>query len=140
MEKIEVLRTCTLHPPGVPDAGVLIPLAQSAYDDEVHNWSAQNLGMVHYRAGKFEQAQERIEEALKLADWYLFWPTLAMCHHQQGRTDEARKWLDKANELFRRVTQTDSNPLTVTMEPAWQDWAYFEVMLQEANELIGEKN
>ena len=138
-ETLDVLRTCTLHPRGSADPAALVRLARSAYDSGVNNWSAQNLGLALYRAGKFDQALSRIEEARKLSDWYLFWPALAMCHHQLGHTDEARQWLDKSKEFFRQVTEADPEPLKVTKEPYWQDWAYFEVMLREANTLIDGK-
>jgi tetratricopeptide (TPR) repeat protein len=135
--RLDVLRTCTMHPRGVVDPAPLVPLAQSVYDEEANNWNAQILGMAHYRAGDFDKALRRFEEALKLTDWFLFWPAYAMCHHQLGHANEARQWLDKSNELFRHVTETDREPLKVTKEPFWQDWAYFEVMRQEANALIG---
>jgi WD40 repeat protein/serine/threonine protein kinase/tetratricopeptide (TPR) repeat protein len=135
-DPVDYIRPRTLHPRGAPDPDALVRLAQSAYDKVVNGWSAQNLGMAHYRAGKFDQALARIEEAQKIADWYLYWPTLAMTHHQLGHAGLARQWLDKANEHFRHVTETSSEPPRVAKEPYWEDWAYFEVMRQEAKTLI----
>jgi WD40 repeat protein/Flp pilus assembly protein TadD len=136
VDPMDILRTRTLHPRGVSDAATLIRLAQSAYNRVVNNWSAQNLGMAQYRAGKFEQALAHIEEARKMEDWYIFWPPLAMAHHRLGHAHEAGQWLDKANKYFRHVTESSSEPLKVTKEPFWQDWAYFEVLLREAKTLI----
>jgi tetratricopeptide (TPR) repeat protein len=96
--------------------------------------------MAHFRAGNFDKALPSFEEALKSTDWYLFWPAYAMCHRRLGHADEARQWLDKSNEFFRHVTENGREPLEVTREPYWQDWAYFEVMRQEANALIGGEN
>ncbi|HEY7426891.1 MAG TPA: tetratricopeptide repeat protein [Gemmataceae bacterium] len=102
----------------------------------VNSWSAQDLGMALYRAGKFDQALPHLEEATKLGAWYIYWPALAMTHHQVGHADEARRWLDKANGHYRHVLETSSEPLKVTKEVYWQDWAYFELLRREANSLI----
>jgi eukaryotic-like serine/threonine-protein kinase len=132
----ELVRPRTLHPRGAADPGSLVTLAQAAYDWEVNSWSAQNLGMALYRAKKFDKALAHLEEATKLGEWYIYWPALAMTHHQLGHADEARQWLDKANEYYRHVTETNSEPLKVTEDVYWQDWAYFELLRQESNSLI----
>jgi WD40 repeat protein/serine/threonine protein kinase/tetratricopeptide (TPR) repeat protein len=132
--------TClrTLHARGAADAAALVQTAQAAYDWEVHGWSAQILGMALYRAKKFDKALPHLQEAMKLRAWYVDWPALAMTHHQLGHADEAKKWLDKANEYHRQVTETSDEPLKVTKQPYWQDWAYFELLLREANALMKE--
>jgi tetratricopeptide (TPR) repeat protein len=132
----EVVRIRTLHPRGAADPDSLVTLARAAYDWEVNDWSAQNLGMALYRAGKFDKVLAHLEEATKLDASYIYWPALAMAHHQLGHADEARQWLDKANKHFRHVTETSDEPLKVTKDVFWQDWAYFELLRQEANELI----
>jgi WD40 repeat protein/serine/threonine protein kinase/tetratricopeptide (TPR) repeat protein len=133
-------RIRTLHPRGAADPGSLVTLAQAAYDWQVNSWSAQNLGMALYRAEKFDEALPHLEEATKLAEWYIHWPALAMAHHQLGHADEARQWLDKANDYYRHVVETSSEPLKVTKDVHWQDWAYFELLRREANALIGREN
>jgi tetratricopeptide (TPR) repeat protein len=136
-ESLDALRTRTIHPGGSADADALITLAQSAYDEKVNNWSAQNLGMAHYRAGKFAEALRRMEESQGLTEWHLFWPALAMTHHQLGHADEARHWMDKANAFFRDQLPAEGEAIkTLPDDRYWQDWAYFEVMLQEAKTLI----
>jgi WD40 repeat protein/serine/threonine protein kinase/tetratricopeptide (TPR) repeat protein len=135
-DALDLLRTRTLHSRGAADSAALVELAQAAYNRVANNWSSQNLGMAHYRAGKFDQALVHIEEALKLGEWYLFYPALAMTHHQLGHADEARQWLDKANAHFRHVTEASPQPVKATKEPYWQDWAYFEVLRLEAKALI----
>jgi tetratricopeptide (TPR) repeat protein len=137
--RLDFLRTCTMHPRGAADPAALVPLARSACDEEANNWSAQNLAMVHYRAGEFDEALRWMERAQELGEWYLFFPALAMTHHQLGRSEEARLWLDKANTFFRDFAPPDGERLeTLQGDPHWQDWAYFEVMLREARTLIGE--
>jgi len=131
-------RTGTLHPSGAVDPDALLRLAQLACDEEVNNWNAQNLGKAYYRAGQFEQALPWMETSQKLGEWYVFFPALAMAHHQLGHRDEARQWLDKANAFFNEFVPASGERLKVLKgDPPWQDWACFEVMLQEANGLIG---
>ena len=92
--------------------------------------------MAHYRAGDFEEALRRMEESQKLGEWHLFFPALAMAHHQLGHADESRQWLAKAEAFFVDVTENSGERLkTLQGDPWWQDWAYFEVMLQEAKGL-----
>jgi tetratricopeptide (TPR) repeat protein len=135
-ETLDTLRVRTIHPRGSADQGALLMLAQSAYDEEVNNWNAQNIGMAHYRAGEFEDALSRMKQAQELCEWCLFWPALAMTHHQLGHAEEARLWLDKADTFFRDFVPASGERLNLEQDPYWQDWAYFEVMLQEARTLI----
>jgi eukaryotic-like serine/threonine-protein kinase len=133
--RLDVLRTCTLHPRGTAEPAALIPLAQSAYNEEANNWTAQNLGMAHFRAGKFEESLRWMEKARKLGEHYVLFPALAMTHHRFGHAEEARLWLNKADAFFRDNVPASGERFK---GPFWQDWAYFEVMLQEARTLIGE--
>jgi tetratricopeptide (TPR) repeat protein len=56
------------------------------------------LGAALYRAGRFAEAERRLEEGIRQrtgvsreADWVF----LAMAHHRLGHHDEARRWLDR---------------------------------------------
>jgi tetratricopeptide (TPR) repeat protein len=129
-------RIRTLNPRGGADPGSLVALAQAAYDWQVNSWSAQNLGMALYRAGKFDKALAHLEEATKSGAGYISWPALAMTHHQLGHADEARRWLDKTNGHYRHVVETSPEPQKVLKDVVWQDWAYFELLRREANALI----
>jgi len=92
--------------------------------------------MALFRARKFDQALPHLEEATKLCARYIYWPALAMTHYQLGHADKACRRLDKANDHHRHVLETSSEPLKVTKDVFWQDWAYFELLRQEANSLI----
>jgi hypothetical protein len=50
--------------------------------------------------------------------------------------DEARQWLDRANDSYRHVVETRSDLLKVTRDVLRQDWDYFELQRREANVLI----
>jgi WD40 repeat protein/serine/threonine protein kinase/tetratricopeptide (TPR) repeat protein len=60
------------------------------------------LGAVLYRAGRYREAIARLREGMQASkgqggihDWVF----LAMAHHRQGETAEARKYLDKATQF-----------------------------------------
>ena len=60
-----------------------------------------------YRAGQFEEAIRRLEEANMArpgAEEPLDWPFLAMAHHRLGHHEEALRWLDR---LRNRQPSTD---------------------------------
>ena len=60
------------------------------------------IGGALYRAGRFEEAVERLAEATELSsdpyrtNMLCTWFFLAMAHHRLGHADEAHRWLDKA--------------------------------------------
>jgi Flp pilus assembly protein TadD len=92
--------TCVLAPNAVADPLVPVQLAEKALKRFPKNSAVLNtLGAAHYRAGQYDQAIQRLNEAMKAqgkggtADDWLF---LAMAHQRLGHPDEARKWLDKA--------------------------------------------
>ena len=67
------------------------------------------LGAVLYRAGRFDEAVSRLNEAIRLqgaTDEIVHWPFLAMAHHRLGHRDDARRWL---NRLRYRLPSDDPN-------------------------------
>ncbi len=100
--------TCVLTPDSVVDWQKPIALAERAAKSDSKAFHFVNtLGSVLYRAGRFEEAIQRLGEADRLAQdgtgkpppsptytWYF----LAMTHHRLGHHEEAKKWLDKAVE------------------------------------------
>lgn len=105
--------TCVLTPDSVGDWQMPIALAErAAKSDSKAFHHVDTLGSVLYRAGRFEEAIQRLGEADRLAQdatgrllsspvytWYF----LAMAHHRLGHREEAKKWLDKAVEATRKA-------------------------------------
>jgi WD40 repeat protein/tetratricopeptide (TPR) repeat protein len=109
--------TCVLAPEALADPGEPVRLAEKAVADQPGGAGVGNtLGVALYRAGKFEEAIRRLNEAGKrradarkkqaagagaspaegpFAAWD--WLFLAMAHQRLGHTTEARAWLDRAN-------------------------------------------
>jgi tetratricopeptide (TPR) repeat protein len=58
------------------------------------------LGAALYRAGRYDEAIRRLEEAIQArgGEHPGDWPFLALAHHRLGHRDEARRWLDRLRE------------------------------------------
>jgi Flp pilus assembly protein TadD len=95
----------------------------------------QTLGAALYRAGKWEKAVRRLNQAIKVQgkegtafDW-LF---LAMAHHRLNHAAEARKWLDQT------VAWMAKNPQAVRSW-GWRDRLTLPLLRREAEALLKEK-
>jgi tetratricopeptide (TPR) repeat protein len=114
-------------------------------------WPRHVLALAYYRAGRFEKAVSFANESDKKTNWLSRnsnWPVLAMAHHRLGHTNDARRWLDLANQEWRErsplaqsidaanVLGTSADPLTWQDHVTWHDWLIFEQLLAEANTLI----
>jgi tetratricopeptide (TPR) repeat protein len=57
------------------------------------------LGAALYRAGRYDEAIRRLEEAIQARGGgqgnATDWPFLAMAHHRKGNREEARRWLER---------------------------------------------
>ena len=97
--------TCALAPDAVTDWQPVVRLAEQALAADPKNCNIiNNLGAVLYRAGRFEEAAERLTEAEAAFEQtpgtrssiVYNWLFLAMAHHRLGHTVEAASWLKKA--------------------------------------------
>ncbi len=95
-------------------------------------------GAVLYRAGRFDDAAEQLEEAVADHwkggtpwDWFF----LAMAHHELGNADDAQDWLDKAVEW---MDEDDSESDEDESRPAlgWDQRLELEILRQEAETLL----
>jgi WD40 repeat protein/serine/threonine protein kinase/tetratricopeptide (TPR) repeat protein len=95
---------CALGPYTVADPEAPVRLAEAAVD-EAPRFKADylnTLGAALYRAGRFDEAIRRLEEAIQgheggqglPADWSL----LAMAHHRLGHRELARRWLERVRD------------------------------------------
>jgi tetratricopeptide (TPR) repeat protein len=97
-----VAECCVLAPDATADWPSVIALAEKSTSSDPNRWGyGCVLGAVLYRAGRFEDAVQRLTQADQLAkDDFLTaaepWFFLAMAHHGLGHSEEAKQWLDKA--------------------------------------------
>jgi tetratricopeptide (TPR) repeat protein len=137
----EVAWLCALGPYTVADPESPVRLAETAVQkaESAGDKAAclNTLGGALYRAGRFEEAIRRLEEAIRVRvggrgtpnDWSL----LALAHHRLGHREEAGRWLDRSRdyqpterpaqfsiELDNRLLRSEAEAL-VRYDPAFPD-------------------
>src|SRR5213079_1337414 len=105
-----VARACTLAPDAVADASLPARLAEAELKTYAGQfWSLTEQGALDYRAGRFEQAVALFEQSLransKPGAAVLNWLWLALANHRLGKTEEARRWLHKAQAWLDQFTE-----------------------------------
>ena len=108
-----------------------VTLAERAVEKDPENvFHVNTFGAVLYRAGRFDEALARLDEAESLqtkpdskanSSPAYTWFFLAMTHYRLGNVDEARNWYDKAaawtSEVLVSGGEDGSTKSTVTLEP-----------------------
>jgi tetratricopeptide (TPR) repeat protein len=101
-----ILWTCVVGPGGVSEFARLTEMAEDAVDRHPKEWKYQNtLGAVLYRADRGSSAIDRLDRSVKMNAKepeprdMLF---LAMAYQKLGHPEEARPWLEKAQQWFAR--------------------------------------
>jgi Flp pilus assembly protein TadD len=129
-----VARACALGPDAVRDAGRLVEMALR--EEAKENGRVAHVALARYRAGQPERAVKAIQEGAA-DDWPVAWPVLALAHHRLGHKDEARRWLDQAEEwVDDALDQALAGPAG-RLPLAWIDWAEFQVLRREARQALG---
>jgi tetratricopeptide (TPR) repeat protein len=136
----QVAWTCTLAPYAVADFTLPLNLADPVVWRRSEDRNALNtFGAVLYRAGKLQKAIDQLRKSIQIHGkdgdvWdHLF---LAMAYKKQGKDNEARRWLAKADDW---IQQADQGRLQDPANPLPQSWnARLGAMIlrQEAEELL----
>jgi tetratricopeptide (TPR) repeat protein len=122
---------CVMSHQGFTDPERILAIAERAASGPAR--SAERLrthGAALYRAGRFDEAAIRLEEALALRpDYPSAWLFLAMTEQQRGRPEAARQWFEKAAAWIEREQHEQ--------EKAWPVRGDLDVfLLREAGELL----
>ena len=131
---------CSLAPDAVGDIAEAVKLAEQGLERGYKtDLDFVNLGTILYRAGRFEEAIEKLEELdaiwekesrlPSMVSPAYAWFFLAMAHHQLDQREEAEKWLAKANK--RAEQELAGNPR------AWSRPLMLELFQAEAKRLLG---
>jgi tetratricopeptide (TPR) repeat protein len=131
--------TAVLAPAAVADLNVPVTLAGMALTRDPQNSSfANSLGATLFRAGRFDEAVQRLSAVSTAWDNAGTKPTmhsaaytrffLAMAHHRLGHTEEGRQWLDKAVQQMNEETRNEN--------VAWNRRATLHLFRREAEELL----
>jgi tetratricopeptide (TPR) repeat protein len=136
-----VARACTLAPEAVADPSLPGRLAQTELKANAGQfWSLTEQGALHYRDGRFPQAVALFEQSLradpKPGRAVLNWLWLALAQQRLGKTDEARRWLDKATAWLDQYR--DAMPARAEEELGLHlhNWLEANVLRREAEALI----
>jgi len=105
-----VAAACVMGAEATADPGAPIRLAEIAVQGGGGTGAESDflntLGAALYRAGRYDEAIGRLEEAVRARGGVGMggvgmpedWVFLAMAHHRLGHPDEARRWLDRLRE------------------------------------------
>jgi Flp pilus assembly protein TadD len=158
--------TCALAPDAVPDLARPVGLAEGAVancpKDSGHHFMGtivcfdgrfgraaaaatrarayaglNTLGAGLYRAGRLEEAVQRLSEAVRASGGdgtYADWLLLAMAHQRLGHGAEARRWLDKAVRWLDRADWPQ--PKDVAPSPTWPERLEAQLLRREAEALV----
>jgi tetratricopeptide (TPR) repeat protein len=132
---------CALAPDAVDDYEPVLACAKKAVEARPESDQFLNtLGAILYRAGRNDQAIERLTELdqrRETADGTVqsspayTWYFLAMAHQKASNAEQPREYLNKANQWTDEVLADEENP------PAWNRRATLELLRKEAEALLG---
>jgi WD40 repeat protein/serine/threonine protein kinase/tetratricopeptide (TPR) repeat protein len=120
---------CVLTPEGFVDPPRILAMANRAVELASSSARLRTHGAALYRAGKFDEAAKRLEEALALQpDFPTAWLFLAMTEHRRDHLQDAKQWLDKAAEWIEREQPEKKR--------SWRERVHLDVLLREGQELL----
>jgi len=133
--------TCALAPDAVDEYEAVVGRAAKAVKARPDSDRFLNtLGAILYRANRHQEAIERLSEldrrrekpdrAAKSSPAYT-WYFLAMAHKKAGNAEQARQYLNKANQWADEVLADEENP------PHWGRQATLELLRKEAKAVLG---
>jgi tetratricopeptide (TPR) repeat protein len=135
-------RAGTLASDSAPDPSLLRRIAHNELQDNaLQFWSLTEQGAVAFRAGEFEKSVSLFKQSLA-ADQLpgravINWLWLALAEQRLGKTDEARRWLNKAQGWLDEST----NGMTLNAERLdgldLRNWLEANVLRREAEVQIG---
>jgi serine/threonine-protein kinase len=134
-------RACTLAPSAVADESLPGRLAEKELGGSARAfWSLTEQGALAYRAGRFQEAVPLFEQSLaadpKLGRAVLNWLWLALAHQKLGKSEEASRWLSKAQACL--DPYGDGMPARAEQELGlhFHNWLEAHVLRREAEALI----
>ena len=138
--------TCALAPDAVTDWRPVVLLAEKALAADPKNCDKlQDLGAVLYRAGRFEDAIQRLTEAeaafkeakAQFSGTIYTWLFQAMTEHRLGRADKASEWLEKA---IQDIDQPPPDRPSDRAARTWNRQLTLQLLRCEAEELLKNKS
>jgi len=136
-------RVCALSPDATADYSNAVALAERAVESDPKSINyLKTLGAILYRAGRLEEAVERLTAASEMMEeadsssrfspaysWYF----PAMAHHANEHPEEAKRWLDKAVEWTDKVFRKHEEGTT---RLSWNRRLTLKLLGEEAEALL----
>jgi tetratricopeptide (TPR) repeat protein len=140
LRSYHVARACTLAPDSVKDLTGVAALAEEELSPEQF-WSLTERGALCYRAGAFQEAVPLLERSRK-AEYrqgraVLNWLWLALAKYRLGKTEEARRWLDKAAKWLDQLKDGMTASSEGTLGLHLHNWLEAHVLRREAEGCLG---
>jgi serine/threonine protein kinase/WD40 repeat protein len=135
---------CALAPEGPAELAEAQQLAENRASVMPSTWSDHVLALALYRAGRFTEADTLVRGSLdRSPGWIcevLNWLVLAMADQRLGRTDDARRWLDRAESWVaqRLPGRPGGADRAIPKNWHWRDGILLHLLLHEARAVICE--
>jgi tetratricopeptide (TPR) repeat protein/tRNA A-37 threonylcarbamoyl transferase component Bud32 len=139
-----IARTCTLAPDAVADAALPGRFAATELHANAKQfWSLTEQGALAYRAGRFEESVPLFEQSLAANSQpgtaIVNWLWLALANQRLGKTDEARRWLNKAQTWLDQYREGMPPRAEQNLGLHLHNWLEANVLRREAEALISSK-
>jgi tetratricopeptide (TPR) repeat protein len=136
-----VARACTLAPDAVADAGRPGRLVAKELAGQPREfWSLTEQGALYFRAGRFKEAVPLLEHSLQADSLsgraVLNWLWLALAEQRLGRSQEARRWLARAQAWLDQYAGGMPNRADQELGLHLHNWLEAHVLRREAEALV----
>jgi WD40 repeat protein/Flp pilus assembly protein TadD len=136
-------RLCAIDPDSRGDLEVPMRLMQQALAKEPSaGWHLHTLGLLHYRAGRYEEAARQFHKALAEDPTWMAHVLnhlgLALAYHRLGKADEAQKWWREAKRWADENARDPAKQWSATLPLHPHDWLGCLLLRREAEALLKE--
>jgi tetratricopeptide (TPR) repeat protein len=137
-------RTCTLAGGAVAETALSARLAEKELEEHAREfWSLTERGALAYRAGHYQEAVPFFEKSLdadsRPGSAVVNWLWLALAHQRLGRSEDARRWLDKATAWLDQLREGMMDRAKEDQGLHLHNWLEAHVLRREAEALIAPK-
>jgi tetratricopeptide (TPR) repeat protein len=134
-------RACTLAQEGVSDSAMLGRLAQKELQANARQfWSLTEKGALAYRAGRFDESVALFEQSLradpKPGRAVINWLWLGLAHQRLGKTEEARRWQEKAGAWLDQYVDGMPPRAEAELGLDLHNWLEAQILRREAEAII----
>ena len=133
-------RACTLAPDTVAELSLMGRLPEVEHDAYEEFWWLTERGALHYRAGRFAEAVPLFERSLRADSQpgkaVLNWLWLALAQQHLGKSEEGRRWLDKATAWLDQYRGGMPGGAEQELGLHLHNWLEAHVLRREAEALI----